>query len=450
ALALQSVLAAASLATQALADVETLGGQAPVSLYCLSIATSGERKSGCDKLALAPVREAEQSRRRAHRSALAEHQDKADLHEHRRKAILRQSGDADEQKADLAALGPPPTPPLAPDLLFSDPTIEGLCRHFEHGQPSVGVFSDEGGQLFGGHAMNADNRLKTGAGLSQLWDGGTLRRTRASEAATSYAARRTSAHLMVQGRVGETLLADPVLRDQGLLSRMLVAYPESRIGYRQIPTEEPAVSQRSQALRQAAVALDAYGARIRGLLAREAETREGEPRELQPRLLRLSEGARALLVEFHNAVERDQRPDGPLAALTGFASKAAEQAARIAGVITLYTEAEAESVEEATMAEAVALMAWYLSEAQRLYDAPAVSEATANAETLRLWLIERWREPCIDVRSAVRRGPSALRAAPLVRSAFKTLETNHWLLPCPAGTTVAGKTVGQAWRINRP
>ncbi|MEM1346036.1 MAG: DUF3987 domain-containing protein, partial [Pseudomonadota bacterium] len=139
ALALQSVLAAASLATQALADVETLGGQAPVSLYCLSIATSGERKSGCDKLALAPVREAEQSRRRAHRNALAEHQDKADLHEHRRKAILRQNGDADEQKADLAALGPPPTPPLAPDLLFSDPTIEGLCRHFEHGQPSVGV-----------------------------------------------------------------------------------------------------------------------------------------------------------------------------------------------------------------------------------------------------------------------------------------------------------------------
>ena len=43
-----SALSIASLAVQGFADVETLGGPRPTSLYCLTIAKSGERKSSCD------------------------------------------------------------------------------------------------------------------------------------------------------------------------------------------------------------------------------------------------------------------------------------------------------------------------------------------------------------------------------------------------------------------
>ena len=45
----QSALAVASLAVQGHADVETLAGPAPLSLYALTIAESGERKSSCDR-----------------------------------------------------------------------------------------------------------------------------------------------------------------------------------------------------------------------------------------------------------------------------------------------------------------------------------------------------------------------------------------------------------------
>ena len=41
----QSALAVASLAVQGFADVETLGGTRPTSLYALTIARSGERKA---------------------------------------------------------------------------------------------------------------------------------------------------------------------------------------------------------------------------------------------------------------------------------------------------------------------------------------------------------------------------------------------------------------------
>jgi hypothetical protein len=50
----QSALAVAALAVQAHANGETLDGIRPLSLYCLTIAASGERKSSCD----APLMEA--------------------------------------------------------------------------------------------------------------------------------------------------------------------------------------------------------------------------------------------------------------------------------------------------------------------------------------------------------------------------------------------------------
>jgi len=59
AIAAQSALSVASLAVQGFADVQTLGGYAPCSLFCLTIAQSGERKSGCDKLLMQGVREYE-------------------------------------------------------------------------------------------------------------------------------------------------------------------------------------------------------------------------------------------------------------------------------------------------------------------------------------------------------------------------------------------------------
>ncbi len=56
AIAAQSALAVASLAVQGFANVETLGGDVPCSLFCLTVAESGERKSTCDKLLMKALR----------------------------------------------------------------------------------------------------------------------------------------------------------------------------------------------------------------------------------------------------------------------------------------------------------------------------------------------------------------------------------------------------------
>ena len=66
----QSALAVASLAVQAFADVETLGGTRPVSLYALTVARSGERKSACDAPLLTSLRDHEREQAKAQRDAM--------------------------------------------------------------------------------------------------------------------------------------------------------------------------------------------------------------------------------------------------------------------------------------------------------------------------------------------------------------------------------------------
>ena len=64
-----SALAVASLAVQGFADVQTLGGIRPVSLYVLTIAQSGERKSACDAPLMAALRDHEKEAAKAQRDA---------------------------------------------------------------------------------------------------------------------------------------------------------------------------------------------------------------------------------------------------------------------------------------------------------------------------------------------------------------------------------------------
>ncbi len=124
------------------------------------------------------------------------YQNESDVHEKARSAILGQAkgktSTKDAIRADLEALGKPPAPPLTPMLTCPEPTFEGLTRLLAGGQPSMGIFSGEGGQFLGGHGMNQDNRLKTAAAMSGLWDGEPIRRVRQGDGSMVLPGRRVS------------------------------------------------------------------------------------------------------------------------------------------------------------------------------------------------------------------------------------------------------------------
>lgn len=443
ALPAQSALAVASLAVQGHADVETLGGPRPTSLFALTIAQSGERKSGCYAPFIEELLAFEKEQAANYRDDLSRWKNAHELRKGERDRILAEAKRGRGEKrtaaqANLDALGPEPLAPASPERVVTEPTFEGLTRLFAEGQPSLGIFSDEAGQFLGGHAMNSDNRQKTLSALNNVWQGKPIRRTRKGDGSLTLYGRRLAAHLMVQPGVARAFMSDPMTADTGFLARFLICEPTSTIGtrlYANVLLNDTDLSTFSSELRR----------KLEKPLPIDPETGE-----LQPRLLPLSPIARALLVKFSDAIEQEQARGGDFAHLTGTASKVAEQAARIAGVLTLWNNLKAECVTGETMADAIELSQYYLSEALRLADAATISTAIDIAEKLRVWLLESWPDPEVLPSDVLQRAPiRALRDRPAARKAIGMLVEAGWLIPLEPGTEVRGIARKEAYRIVR-
>jgi hypothetical protein len=436
----QSALAVASLAVQGFADVETLGGARPLAIFALTVAKSGERKSACDRPFLGAIRAREREAEIAYRADRDDWKRRLAIWKASYDGIVsgsRKKGDRLASEAELRALGPEPQPPRLVDRTVTEPTFEGLTKLFADGQPSLGLFSDEGGQFLGGHAMNSENRQKTLAAFNALWDGHAIKRTRSGDGHQSLHGRRLAIHLMVQPTVARVFMADPLAADTGFLPRFLLCEPPSAIGTRLHANAKENPSP-----------LVSFERRLGDILATPMPI-DAETGGLLLRCLPLSAEARALLVQYHDKVERSQSYGGDMASLTGTASKSAEQAARLAGVLTLWRDLEAQEVAAADMADAIDLARFYLLEASRLAEVANVSAEIDRAEQLRRWLLERWPEPEVLVRDVVNKGPNALRDSPKARAALMQLEAHGWLVRLDAGTVVRGSSRKEVWRVVR-
>jgi hypothetical protein len=438
-----SALSVASLAVQAFADVETLGGTRPLSLYMLTIAASGERKSSCDEPLMAALRTHEREQAVALRADVVAWQNAHALWKGERDRILSEARKGKGEKrvaagADLSALGAEPAAPAGPERTLPAPTVQGLIRQYRENQPSSGLFSDEGGKFFGGYSMASENRLATLAALNDLWGGAPVRIGLGGEGVYTLYGRRLAVHLMVQPGVARAFMADPMAVETGFLARFLTCEPPSAIGTRLHANA-----------RQDRRPVEAFAARLAAVLAAPMPM-DPETRELRPRILPLSGGAREMLVQFSDAIEEAQGPSGNLAHVTGSASKAAEQAARIAGVLTIWRDLHAQEVAPKDMADAIALAGFYLSEAARLVDCAKVSTDIDKAERLRQWLIDRWPHPEVTPSEILRHAPNRdLRERPAAKKAIGTLVEAGWLVPLEQGEIVRGAARKEAYRIVR-
>ena len=232
--------------------------------------------------------------------------------------------------------------------------------------------------------MSADNRLKTSAALSKLWDNGEIRRVRGQDGSRLLFGRRLALHLMLQPKVSTKLLADPELKDQGLLSRILsggagkhrrdalLAGPETRERPRPRPATAAGYSTSCRAPLELAVGPDG----------------QPIPNELALLPMELGPEARGAWIEFVDHIEGQIGPGGALAPVRGLASKAPEHAARIAAVLAVYDDHQRRTLPVEYVDRGIQLVGFYLGEALRLHGAAQVSVELEIAETTRLWLTE--------------------------------------------------------------
>lgn len=451
-LAANSALAIASLAVQDIFDVETLDPTVagkPTSLYCLTVAKSGERKSTCYNPMLGALRLYEAELQIAYDEAMLEYNDKTEIWDGNRKAFMKvrsnpsaKTKELERARLGLEELGPKPERPQMPKITTSEPTYEGLVDMFRLGRPSLGIFADEASQLLGGYAMSKDNSTKTMGGISDIWAGSPITRTRRGDGKSHETSqftllnRRLAIHIMAQPIVVNEFLSDDKADGIGFTARFLFCHPDTTMGSRTQDKLTPPDHR-----------LDDFNNRMTAILHYD-KIIDPDTGGIVANLLKLSGGARELIRKYCDEVEMQTGPKGRYSSIAGVAGKAAEQACRIAGVLTAWDDTNAVSVSAEYMQNGITLMDYYLSEALRQKSSTLVAEHTTHAEELRVWLRDSWESDLVTTRDIVRRGPNRLRTTEVARKALRVVEDHGWVAAMPSPTKIDGHNRKEAWKLH--
>ena len=395
-IAAASLLTAASIASQPHVNVCVDGRESPISLFLLTIAESGDRKSQCDRLALRPVHECQKELTAAYIESLAEY--KALKREYERARRSKNGADIEEPKE-----------PTIPILIASDFTTEAVRDTLSKGLPAIGLVSDEGGNVVNGHSLK-DAFVRSLSELSSMWDGSGRLCIRSGSGAHSLYGTRATLHLMIQPSVAEILHGNETAYDQGFLGRCLCAWPHSLRGqrlYREYDIHSlPEYRQ--------------FNERIINLLSMPWPLDDTGASGLIPEKMYLSNTAKREYIKFYNQVEEaaDDFQD-----VYAFSGKAAEHALRIAAVLAHFEEMKIITVEH--MARGVLIAEWYLLESKRIRRQGMNYEAVA-AKRLLKWLQDNNKNE-VSATDILTLGPSEFRSADSMHPAMNILELHRWV-----------------------
>lgn len=410
ALAGMAVLAGVAHIAMRLGDAQhPKTGAMPCSLYVLTQAKSGDRKSECFRLATAPVAKHERKQREAHKAALKE--------------LEREAAKVKDREAKAIRASAPPDP----RTIFADTTTQRIEYEFiNDSAPALSLLTDEGGILLGGHSLKSDTRAGNLGTLTRFFDGSGVDRGRIGEGQSGFRfGIRFGLFLSAQPVVLRDALADPLLRDQGFLPRFLFAGPASLAGTRFM--DEADLTRRAaddsrivdywralQRMVDLPVIIDEHGA-----LA------------LQP--VELNQDAIKHWLLFYNDTEGRQAKGGNLEHLGAFASRSGELVARVAAVFALWrccTQGNAPGYAKVSgddMQRAAALVGYSLAEWQRQGVKSILSDSERAARDLLDWL-HRKKLPAVTRTYLAQSGPNALRKDRRLRDdAITELLERYWL-----------------------
>ena len=373
ALVASSALAAASLAVQTKFDVERLNGlSGPCSLYFITIADSGERKTTVDALFLSAAREFEEKASRENQSIVS--------------------------------------------VLVGDCTPAGAIAHMHKFSSSVCLCEDEAGRILSSNMIN-DLGL-----LNKAWGGNRITVDRKHERFVVLSPR-CSLTWMVQPSVFSKFLErrGDNARGIGFLARCLVSYPQSTQGYR-FRKNRP----------RELVDINRFQQRSLELLNEQLELFiPGKGQEKSKKInLTFSCQAQTEWENIYDEIERASGVGGVFCQNRDYASKIAENIARMAGIFHAFERCEGTQISSEMLSAAAKIVLWFANEFLRLFT-PQGPIDIIHDHAIRLdnWLIEyAMRTKAISVSKSIllRYGPNILRNRDMLEIALQRLaETNR-------------------------
>ena len=305
--------------------------------------------------------------------------------------------------------------PQNPKTLFDDATIEPILDRFISGEMSNASWTtDEAGQFFNGHTMTGDTAGSALSAITKLYSDGEVSRLRSQKSA--YATPQTDAHgvrmtLLLQGQrvVLEQALTDPLMNGQGFLARALIACPEDLRGQRTWDDE-----QRRNDSPYDNPDLIAYWSRCHSLLdplpASLPNDSTGTPQRIK---MQWADGAEQVFYKHMQAIENRQAQGQTLEYLKAYASRMAENASRIASLMSFFDERKVVTIDDIT--RAFMLVEYSTAERLRYLDATPTGEQN-DSEKLSCWLVDKAKDkrpPILNKSFVTQNAPNALRGKKL-------------------------------------
>lgn len=354
----------------------------PLNTYMVVIMEPAERKSSVLSMMIRPVEEYEKEENSRRNAEIVEGrmiQDK--LEKEKRSLVERASkGKATEEEVRAKAAELAKFEPAKPLRLFvDDVTSEKLTSVLAENKGRAAVVSAEGGifSIMSGlynRNVNIDVFLKGHSG-------DTIRVDRVGRASESIIHPALTIVLAVQPEVLNGLMSNNTFRGRGLTARFLYSMPKSTVGRRSFSAEPIP---------------EGVKARYRDLI----ETILSGNNEQEP--ISLDDGAAEVLEGLFNEVEG--RLKGDLAEIPDWAGKFVGSVLRISGILHVMKypkDSMFDSVDKATMENAVTIGRYFLEHAKAAYSLMGADAVNKNAQYL-LSAIKRERLAEFSRRDAMR------------------------------------------------
>lgn len=332
------------------------GHKEHLCLYLVIVADPGERKSAVFSAVNRPIREWQAEKRKSYKLALAEYDTQKTILEGQRDNLKKKLSNKQIKPEERAATGDALTaatadlealqPPISPEIIATDTTVEALADLMRLTGETAGVCSDEAdffkiiaGLYTGGQAGNLQLPLKAydGTPFYLLRRGRTIGMQRPL----------LSICLMVQPSLFVETLGNSELKGRGMVGRLLTCTPKKMAGLRDVRSSEK--------LHEAAY--QSYKETMLQFLDTEQKSDTEIP------VLTWEADARERMLDYLQTVENSMQAGNPMEEATDYASKSTGVAIRIAGILhMLWTRDENKPISKVIAEKAIQVHTFFFSE----------------------------------------------------------------------------------------
>ena len=291
--------------------------------------------------------------------------------------------------------------------------------------------------------MTAEKQMYAAATYSKWWDAAPIDRVRGGDGASILYNRRLSTHLMMQEKIATEFFNNESMRNQGFLSRFIVAFPQSLVGQRRyIPVDLSKTSEMRD-----------YYEHVEQLLKTPLPMRTDEKtglelNELEPRTVTLTPEAKRAWVQAYENIEAESGNGRLFELIEGFAGKAAEHIIRLTGILSVFDNIDCQVIEKPYVEAVITLMEYYLNERVRITTMAAPDNELVSAQKLLDWI--HGKKLCVVTLPDIYRcGPSRIKSANDARKIARVLTDHGWIrkLDKSHKSEIDQRKSREAWKV---